>query len=168
MLKSLERNHLFFGVMVTVATVAVVGYSYYSSLEAKDDKQFSMSIWTEIYRSLTYTAKEQEILLKFDQFNHAAQLLQNETDKLEKCLRPYLDNVNSESIQSHQYQVFKKQVLELSCDIDHIFGKLDNMDLSSAASLRGQRKQLVDLFAAKAKHIDQFIQKLEMTENQGR
>jgi hypothetical protein len=160
-----DKRQLFFALgIVTTATVAVVGYTYF---RREEDPNFSLPIWTELYRSLVYTEKEQNLLLKFDQFSHASRLLQNEIDIAEKSLQPYqqecLDGVK---VGSQQFLSLKKQMLELSCDIDHIFGKLDIIDLSNAVGLRAQRKQLVDVFAAKAKQIDGLIQAIELIENQ--
>lgn len=151
------------GIAAMTATVAIAGYAYWSH-NSQPQTQFSPSIWTEIYRSMVYSKKEQEVLLKFDQFNHAAQLLQTELEEAGEKMKIFSQQGTGGMQHNKEFQALKKQVLELSCDIDHIFGKLDHMDLSGAANMRAQRKQLVDIFAAKAKSVDHLIQNLQLIE----
>ncbi len=151
---------LIIAAVTTTAVLGAVGWHYFHNKES----QPTLPFWTDVYRSMMYNPKEREILKTFDKFNRAAKLLESEMDNIQSGLQPFEDGISKGS-EINIFLGFKKLLLELSLDIDHIFGKLDHTDLTDAVSLRAKRKELIDIFAAQANKVDRLIRMVEMIES---
>ncbi len=157
-----SQQLLIIAALTTTAVLGAVavGWHYFHNIESSPTVPF----WTDAYRSIMYNPKEKEILTNFDKFSRAAKLLESEIENIQSGLQPFEDGISKGS-ESNIFFDMKKLLLELSLDIDHIFGKLDHTDLTDAVSLRAKRKELIDIFAAQANKVDRLIRTVEIIES---
>jgi hypothetical protein len=152
----LSKNYLVAGALV-VAVVAT-GYALLSQTDT------SVSVWTEIYRQLTCSADDIALLQRLDQFMFAQKMLKGEVRTIQRQISSLVlvrqQGLAFTTEQLQKLKALNKQLLELSCDVDHIFSKLDQIVISadSQSELRSHRKQLIDWFAAEAQTLDCMIQ----------
>lgn len=119
-------------------------------------EDYTPSFLHMLYLHSVYSSEDIKTIEQLHKYRQASKILSDEVLILEKRFQELQASTN-EDMKSKIG--LKKELLEYSNDIDHIYAKLDILPVNTM-ELRQRRKQIIDLFAQDTKRIDDMLSQL--------